>query len=45
MFAIPANDPFWTAEEEPLPVEKGDYAIRFEGPKMLVTGHEVDPAR
>jgi hypothetical protein len=38
MFAIPANDPFWTAEEEPLPVEKGDYAIRFEGPKMLVTG-------
>src|SRR5688572_12052317 len=38
MFAIPASDPFWTAEEEPLPVEKGDYAIRFEGPKMLVTG-------
>lgn len=38
MFAIPAGDAFWTAPDEPLPVEQADYAIRFEGPKMLVTG-------
>lgn len=38
MFAIPASDPFWTAPEEPLPVEKDDYTVRFDGPKMLVTG-------
>ncbi len=41
MFAIPRNDPFWTAPEEPLPVEKDDYAVRFEGPKMLVTGTKL----
>lgn len=38
MFAIPATDPLWIDQEEPLPVEKGDYTVRFEGPKMLVRG-------
>jgi hypothetical protein len=36
--SLPKDDPFWTAEEEPLPVEKEDFATRFEGPKMLVVG-------
>lgn len=38
LFSIPKNDPFWTAPEEPVPVEKDDYVIRFEAPRMLVTG-------
>lgn len=38
LFSIPKNDPFWTAPEEPLPVEKDDYVVRFEAPRMLVTG-------
>jgi hypothetical protein len=38
LYAIPADDPFWTAAEEPLPVERGDYVVRFEGPRMLVAG-------
>ena len=24
-FGIPKDDPFWTAKEEPLPVEKADF--------------------
>jgi hypothetical protein len=38
LFGIPHSDPFWHEPEVPLPVERDDYAIRFEGPKMLVTG-------
>jgi hypothetical protein len=38
LFSIPKDDPFWTAPEEPLPVEKDDYAVRFEAPRMIVTG-------
>jgi hypothetical protein len=38
LFSIPQDDPFWTAPEEPLPVEKDDYEIRFEAPRMIVTG-------
>jgi hypothetical protein len=38
MYSIPAGDPFWTAPEEPLPVERGDYRVRFEGPRMMVLG-------
>ncbi|HET8654020.1 MAG TPA: DUF2264 domain-containing protein [Longimicrobiaceae bacterium] len=38
MYSIPASDPFWTAPEEPLPVERGDYRVRFEGPRMMVLG-------
>lgn len=32
------SDPFWTAPEEPLPIEKSDYTLRFNGPKMIVQG-------
>jgi hypothetical protein len=38
MYSIPANDPFWTAPEEPLPVERGDFSVRFDGPRMMVLG-------
>lgn len=34
----PDNDPFWTAPEEPLPIEKSDYAIALPEPGMLITG-------
>ncbi|HZZ44797.1 MAG TPA: DUF2264 domain-containing protein [Tepidisphaeraceae bacterium] len=36
--SFPENDPFWTAPEEPLPVEKDDFLIRIPGPKMLLRG-------
>jgi hypothetical protein len=36
--ALPRTDPFWTAPEEPLPVERGDYLLRFDGPRMLLAG-------
>lgn len=38
MYSIPADDPFWTAPEEALPVEQADFTVRFEGPRMLVMG-------
>jgi hypothetical protein len=37
-FGIKADDPFWTAAEEPLPVEKGDFVEKFDGPKFLLSG-------
>jgi hypothetical protein len=37
-FSIPAKNPLWTAKEEKLPVEKGDYIVRISGPRMLLTG-------
>jgi hypothetical protein len=39
-FGIPATDPFWSADEEPLPVETGDFVRRFEGPKFLLSGQK-----
>lgn len=36
--SFPADDPFWTAQEEPLPVEKDDFLLRIPGPKMLLRG-------
>jgi hypothetical protein len=41
MYSIPPHDPFWTEPEEPLPVERGDYVKRFEGPRMLLAGTRV----
>jgi hypothetical protein len=38
LFSIPKDDAFWTAPEEALPVEKDDYVVRFEAPRMLVIG-------
>jgi hypothetical protein len=35
---IPEKDAFWTAPEEPLPVEKDDFVVRFQGPRMLLSG-------
>jgi len=35
---IPDGDPFWTAPEEPLPVEKSDYAIAVPEAGLLVRG-------
>ena len=37
-FSIPATDALWTAPEEELPVEKGDYTVKIAGPKMIVAG-------
>src|SRR4030095_9392826 len=36
--SIPKKDPFWTAPEEYLPVTRGSYLVRFEGPRFLVAG-------
>ncbi len=38
LYLIPPSDPFWTANEERLPVEGRSFAIRFEGPKMMLRG-------
>lgn len=38
LFSIPRTDPFWSAPEEPLPVEKDDFTIRLETPRMIVSG-------
>lgn len=35
---IPDGDPFWTAPEEPLPVEKSDYSIAIPEAGLLLTG-------
>lgn len=36
--SFPAADPFWTAPEEPLPVERDDFLVRLPGPRMLLRG-------
>lgn len=36
--SVPKDDPFWTADEEPLPVEKADFVRRFEGPRAMLMG-------
>lgn len=38
---IPDGDPFWTAPEEPLPVEKSDYAIAIPEAGLLVRGARI----
>jgi hypothetical protein len=41
MLSIPASDPLWSASvDAPLPIEKEDFTIRFEGPRMLLIGNE-----
>jgi len=37
-FLIPQNDPFWAAREEPLPVERDDFRVRFDSLHMLLAG-------
>jgi len=36
--ALPETDAFWTAIEEPLPIERADFRVRIEGPRMLLLG-------
>lgn len=38
LFLIPSTDPFWTAKEEPLPVEQNDFELRFPALGMLLIG-------
>jgi hypothetical protein len=36
-----ANDPFWTAPEEPLPVERGDFDLALPAPGFAVSGRRA----
>jgi hypothetical protein len=36
--ALPQTDPFWNAVEEPLPIERADFRVRFDGPRMWLAG-------
>jgi hypothetical protein len=38
LFSIPKSDVFWTAKEEPLPVEQSDFSVRFKAPRMVLVG-------
>jgi hypothetical protein len=38
MLSLTVDDPLWTAPEERLPVEQGDFVRRFEGPRMILSG-------
>ena len=38
LWSLPDDDPFWTAEEEPLPVERGDFVRVFPQPGWVVVG-------
>ncbi len=40
-FSIPPDDPFWTAPEEPLPVEKNDFVVKIAGPRMILAGSKT----
>jgi hypothetical protein len=35
---IPSNNKFWTDPEDMLPIEKGDFYVRFDGPRFLLVG-------
>ncbi|GAB2951286.1 DUF2264 domain-containing protein [Nonomuraea fastidiosa] len=39
---LPADHPVWTAVEEPLPVERGDYGRVLPAPGWLVSGTRAD---
>ena len=38
LYSIPAGDAFWTAREEPLPVERADFRVPLEKAQMLLVG-------
>ncbi|MGC4190833.1 MAG: DUF2264 domain-containing protein [Thermomicrobiales bacterium] len=38
LWCLPDDDPFWTAEEEPLPVERQDFVRVFPEPGWLLAG-------
>ncbi|MFT7836707.1 DUF2264 domain-containing protein [Saccharothrix sp. BKS2] len=39
---LPAEHPVWTADEQPLPVERGDFVRAITAPGWLVTGTAAD---
>ncbi len=39
LWSLPDDDPFWTAPEEPLPVERGDFTRVFPQPGWVVAGN------
>lgn len=39
LYLIPRTDPFWTAPEQPLPVEREQFRIRGEGANFSLTGN------
>jgi hypothetical protein len=39
---LPADHPVWTADEEPLPVETGDFVLELPEPGWLVSGTRAD---
>jgi len=41
LFLIPERDGFWSAREEPLPVERSSFRIAFEAPRMLLAGERA----
>ena len=44
LWSLPDDDPFWTAEEEPLPVEQGDFIRVFPQPGWVVVGTQATGA-
>lgn len=44
LWSLPDDDPFWTAEEAPLPVERGDFARVFPQPGWVVVGTRASGA-
>ncbi len=44
LWSLPDDDPFWSAEEEPLPVERGDFVRVFPQPGWVVVGTQATGA-
>jgi Uncharacterized protein conserved in bacteria (DUF2264) len=44
LWSLPDDDPFWDAEEEPLPVERGDFVRVFPQPGWVVAGTQATGA-
>jgi hypothetical protein len=38
LWSVPDDDPFWSADEQPLPVERGDFVRVFAQPGWVVSG-------
>ena len=41
LWSLPDADPFWTTDEEPLPVEQGDFVRVFPQPGWVVAGTQA----
>ena len=41
MWLIPRDDPFWSGQAAPLPVETADFVRPLEQPGMVLTGHRA----